>query len=147
MTTTMELRTTPIQSRSQKRLDQILEAGKRVLAEVGPLRLTTAMVADRAGCSIGTFYRYFVDNVALLERISADVVYYPRTITTLAQIEALPVNAVLMCSVNEVFHLHESDDGYPGWVAAGYPQVWSAEQVFVWAPLTWINAPAGDNTL
>src|SRR5690606_31468411 len=39
--------------------------------EIGYERLTTAMVADRAGASIGTVYRYFPDRIALLQALGA----------------------------------------------------------------------------
>ena len=68
------LRTNPVQSRSQARLDQLKAAAVELYndPEVGRDRLTTAQVADLAGCSIGTFYRYFVDRVAILDAIAPD---------------------------------------------------------------------------
>lgn len=39
--------------------------------EVGYEQLTTAMVAERAGASIGTVYRYFPDRVAVLQAVAA----------------------------------------------------------------------------
>lgn len=65
----MSIRTTPVQSRANVTLDKIETAAKEVLAEVGRDRITTGMVAERAGVSIGTLYRYFEDRVALLDAI------------------------------------------------------------------------------
>ena len=39
--------------------------------EIGYERLTTAMVAERAGASIGTVYRYFPDRIAVLQSLAA----------------------------------------------------------------------------
>lgn len=137
------LRNTPVQTRSAKTLKAILDAGREVLAEVGRDRLTTAMVADRAGVSIGTFYRYYPDRVPLLNQIQPNV-FFPRTITTAEEIEVLPTGSVLMCRVGEVFHLHAgaAAEGHPVWLAAGYPNVWTVDQVAEWAPLTLINERA-----
>lgn len=38
--------------------------------EIGYEQLTTAMVAERAGASIGTVYRYFPDRVAVLQAVA-----------------------------------------------------------------------------
>ena len=67
-------RTTPVQPRSRKRLEQIKSAAVVLYNNplVGRDRMTTAQVADLAGCSIGTFYRYFVDRVAILDAIAPD---------------------------------------------------------------------------
>lgn len=64
---TAELRNKPLQDRSRQRLAEIRTAARQVLEEVGRDRFTSQLVADRAGCSIGTFYRYFEDRVALLD--------------------------------------------------------------------------------
>lgn len=68
----VELRHTPVQARGQKRLDEILVAARKALAIHGRDRFTTAQVADLAGASIGTVYRYFPDRVAILDVIFPD---------------------------------------------------------------------------
>lgn len=65
----MTLRVTPTQAGAKKRVEAIHTAGRDLLAEIGRDRLTTAAVAMRAGMSIGTFYRYYPDRIALLEAI------------------------------------------------------------------------------
>ena len=41
------------------------------LHDLGYEQLTTAMVADRAGASIGTVYRYFPDRIAVLQSVAS----------------------------------------------------------------------------
>ncbi|MFF2273860.1 TetR family transcriptional regulator [Agromyces sp. NPDC058136] len=60
------VRTEPTQRRSSQRLDALLDAAAEIVDESGFERLTTQMVAERAGASIGTVYRYFPDRVAVL---------------------------------------------------------------------------------
>jgi AcrR family transcriptional regulator len=48
----------------------LLDAAAAIVDEIGYERLTTAMVADRAGASIGTVYRYFPDRIALLQALA-----------------------------------------------------------------------------
>ena len=49
----------------------LLDAACQTMHEVGYEQLTTAMVAERAGASIGTVYRYFPDRVAVLQAVAA----------------------------------------------------------------------------
>lgn len=65
------LRNEPVQARSAARLEALLDAAAAVIDEIGYERLTTAMVAERAGASIGTVYRYFPDRIALLQALGA----------------------------------------------------------------------------
>jgi AcrR family transcriptional regulator len=65
------LRNAPVQARSTARLSALLDATAAVLDEVGMERLTTALVAERAGASIGTVYRYFPDRLTLLQALAA----------------------------------------------------------------------------
>jgi AcrR family transcriptional regulator len=65
------LRNEPVQARSAARLEALLDAAAAVVDEIGYERLTTAMVAERAGASIGTVYRYFPDRIALLQALGA----------------------------------------------------------------------------
>jgi len=64
------LRNEPVQARSTARLTSLLDAAAAVVDEIGFERLTTAMIAERAGSSIGTVYRYFPDRIAVLHALS-----------------------------------------------------------------------------
>lgn len=65
------LRNEPVQARSTARLTALLDAAAAAIDELGYERLTTAMVAERAGASIGTVYRYFPDRIAVLQALAA----------------------------------------------------------------------------
>ena len=65
------VRTEPIQQRSAERLDALLDSAAQVVDEVGFDRITTAMIAEHAGASIGTVYRYFPDRIAVLQALGA----------------------------------------------------------------------------
>lgn len=66
-----QLRHEPVQARSNARLSALLDAAALTVDSVGYERLTTAMVAERAGASIGTVYRYFPDRIAVLQGVAA----------------------------------------------------------------------------
>ncbi|MCC8392506.1 TetR/AcrR family transcriptional regulator [Paraburkholderia sp. MMS20-SJTR3] len=55
----------PRQARATVTLNIIFEATIQVLLAVGPRRLTTTRVAERAGVSVGTLYQYFPHKQAL----------------------------------------------------------------------------------
>lgn len=65
------IRNEPVQARSTARLAALLDAAAAVIDDIGYERLTTAMVADGAGASIGTVYRYFPDRIAVLQSLAA----------------------------------------------------------------------------
>jgi AcrR family transcriptional regulator len=60
------VRNEPVQARAALRIEALLDAAAAVVDEHGIEHLTTALVAERAGASIGTIYRYFPDRVAVL---------------------------------------------------------------------------------
>lgn len=62
-------RKTPIQARSAVTVEAILEATLQVLIEVGPERLTTTRVAERAGVAVGSLYQYFPNKQSLLSTV------------------------------------------------------------------------------
>ena len=61
-----KVRKSPRQSRAQESVDCVLEAAARILEAEGEAGFTTNAVAQRAGVSIGTLYRYFPDKRAVL---------------------------------------------------------------------------------
>jgi len=67
----------PRQSRSQETLDRILDAAETVLDEKSFSEATLAEIVERAGVTVGAFYRRFPDKDALLhhldERLFAEV--------------------------------------------------------------------------
>lgn len=72
-------RKSPRQARSVATLEVIFEATIQVLMAVGPRRLTTTRVAERAGVSVGTMYQYFPHKQALFYALNE------RYLNTLAQ--------------------------------------------------------------
>jgi AcrR family transcriptional regulator len=76
MTTPSFLRP-PQQTRSRETLDRILDAAEQVLAEKSFGEATLAEITERAGLTVGAFYRRFPDKDALLhhldERFFAEV--------------------------------------------------------------------------
>src|SRR3954469_17327601 len=62
----------PVQERSARLVEDILEGAARVLARQGARRFTTVRVAEEAGVSIGSLYQYFPSKEALLFRLQTD---------------------------------------------------------------------------
>ncbi|MCP4539573.1 MAG: TetR/AcrR family transcriptional regulator [Chloroflexi bacterium] len=68
--TELSMRRTPQQTRSQQRVDLILNVSADLFAEIGYGAVTTNAIAERAGVSIGSLYRYFLDKDAILRALS-----------------------------------------------------------------------------
>ena len=62
----------PLQARSARLVEDILEGAARVLARHGARLFTTVRVAEEAGVSIGSLYQYFPSKEALLFRLQTD---------------------------------------------------------------------------
>lgn len=69
-TTNDRLRNAPTQARSRERLRRVLDAADEVLAAEGPGAFTTTRVAEAAGVSIGSVYRFFPDKEAIVEALA-----------------------------------------------------------------------------
>lgn len=63
-------RRAPVQQRSSRRLDQILEAAALLVDEAPFDDITTGLIAKRAGVAIGTIYRFFDDKSAVYRALS-----------------------------------------------------------------------------
>jgi AcrR family transcriptional regulator len=63
------MRKQPKQARSQKRVDQILDAAADLFAEVGYETATTNAIAARAGVAIGTLYQFFPNKDAIMDAL------------------------------------------------------------------------------
>ena len=66
---TIAARKTPVQERSQATVEAILEATIQVLAQMGGEHLTTTVIAQRAGVSVGTLYQYFPNKQSVLHGV------------------------------------------------------------------------------
>lgn len=64
------LRKRPKQRRAQATFDTLLDAAAHLLDEIEFDALTTNRIADRAGYSIGTLYKYFPDKQALVRELA-----------------------------------------------------------------------------
>ncbi len=60
----------PMQERSRKTYDQLLEAAEMLLEEVGIERISTNLICQRAMVTAPAFYRYFDDKYAVIEALA-----------------------------------------------------------------------------
>lgn len=74
------VRRQPQQTRSQERVALILDTAAQVFAETGYEAATTNAIAERAGISIGSLYRYFPDKEAILGALAQRYVEQTRAI-------------------------------------------------------------------
>lgn len=63
------LRRDPVQGRSTRRVDRILEECALALDEFGYDAITTSMLAERAGMSVGGLYRFFESKQAIVAEL------------------------------------------------------------------------------
>lgn len=109
-----QVRTEPIQQRSAARLTALLDAAAAVVDEVGFDRITTAMVAERAGASIGTVYRYYPDRVAVLEGLRERAVLRFRQRLAEALKECQPSTwwDAVNCAISAFVGLYRAEPGF-----------------------------------
>src|SRR5919202_1509605 len=64
------LRRVPRQARSRARLQRMLDAADKLLADEGAESLTTTRVAEAAGVSVGSLYQYLPNKGAIVEALA-----------------------------------------------------------------------------
>jgi AcrR family transcriptional regulator len=111
------MRHIPQQTRSQQRVDLILEVASVLFSEVGYGAVTTNAIAERAGISIGSLYRYFPDKEAIMRALTKryfdrmrelyDEVFTPDAVY-------LPLRVLLDRLIDPFVELHYA---YPGFKA------------------------------
>jgi AcrR family transcriptional regulator len=64
------LRRKPVQQRSAKRVEQMLEACAALIDEFGYDGVTTTLIAERAGVAVGSLYQFFPDKRAVVQALT-----------------------------------------------------------------------------
>lgn len=108
------VRTEPVQERSSARIDALLDAAAAVVDEIGFDRLTTAMVAERAGASIGTVYRYFPDRIVLLQALRDRALTRYRNLVVEKIHSTSPANwwDAVECSIDAYVEMYRNENGF-----------------------------------
>lgn len=70
MTRATPLRRQPVQQRSAKRVERMLEACAALIEEVGYDGVTTTLIAERAGVAVGSLYQFFPDKRAVVQALT-----------------------------------------------------------------------------
>jgi len=70
VTSTTPLRRQPVQQRSAKRVERMLEACASLIEEVGYDGVTTTLIAERAGVAVGSLYQFFPDKRAVVQALT-----------------------------------------------------------------------------
>lgn len=64
------LRRQPVQQRSAKRVEQMLDASAQLIDEIGYEALTTTLIAKRARVAVGSLYQFFPDKRAVVQALT-----------------------------------------------------------------------------
>jgi AcrR family transcriptional regulator len=108
------IRVEPVQARSAARVNALLDAASDAMHELGYEQLTTAMVAERAGASIGTVYRYFPDRIAVLQAVASRNLERASRALARALASRNPSSAVesLDCAVDALVDVFREERGF-----------------------------------
>ena len=112
-----QVRTTPRkhprQARSRATVDTVLQATARVLVKHGFDGLTTNLVAESAGVSIGSLYQYFPNKAALvgalIEKHVEDMASL--CLSELARVAQLPIAEAIRRMIELMIHAHAVQPG------------------------------------
>jgi AcrR family transcriptional regulator len=107
-------RRVPAQARSQARVQRLLDAAAQLVDLLGPDAVTTTMIAERAGVSVGWIYDYFEDRDAVFDAVIA------RSIDQLAEIieeahrtyDGEGWRVALSAVIDAVVHFYRTQPGF-----------------------------------
>ena len=110
----IHVRTQLVQERSTARLSGLLDAAAEIIDEVGFERVTTAMVAERAGASIGTVYRYFPDRIAVLQALRERAVqrFHSAVVDEMTRVGPTDWWGAVGCAIDAYAQMHRQEQGF-----------------------------------
>jgi AcrR family transcriptional regulator len=121
----------PIQERSQKRVERILDAAAQVFARQGYDAATMEAIASEADTSIGSIYQFFPNKLAVYTALARRYHDALRAFfDTLIDGPLLdrPWHELLDASIDAVAHFHENDPGFRAvWVGLHLTEQFLAE--------------------
>lgn len=98
----------PRQARARVTVDSILQAAREIIEKRGFSDITTTVIAEKAGVSIGSFYEYFPSKeavlIALYEQASLDAVNRVRDL--IDEILDLPIEDAIPRAVELLYAIH-----------------------------------------
>lgn len=106
-----EMRRRPLQERSKSTVAVIKQAALEILGKEGVSACGTDRIAERAGLSIGSLYKYFPNREAILKSMYEDAsLEYARAIGKLTlQILDLPTEQGMELTMRKVVTMHENN--------------------------------------
>lgn len=105
----------PVQERSRRRHDAILDAAALVFADAGFEAATMQAIAERAATSIGSVYQFFPDKLSVFEAVAERCLERSREAfdRVFASIpDDLPIESVIDASVDAFAGLNENDPAF-----------------------------------
>src|SRR3974390_1263896 len=63
-------RRTPLQARSNRTVEEILDAASSLLGRIPFEQITTSRIAEQAGISVGALYRFYSDRQEIFDAIA-----------------------------------------------------------------------------
>lgn len=105
------------QKRGVLRVEEILQAAGALFAEVGYDKVTTNMIAARAGISRGSLYQFFPDKEAIAQAFAADATNHLHRVydsMLSSEVMTLPLQAFLDTFIDRIMAFNRS---YPGYLA------------------------------
>lgn len=108
------MRRAPVQARSQQRVKLLLDTTAELVDEVGIEGVTTGLLAERAGVSIGSVYRFFPDRISLMRALSERNLerFVGRFTSELEEQDLDDWEAAMNLIIDQFVKMHETEPGF-----------------------------------